>query len=183
VSSSQLQLRVAIGLLTVNTVADLVVFWGLYYFLRPAGRALSLLALLFGVAHTVVMTGAVTNLTNLLHMASSDLPAEAFAAQVATETDAFAWAWQAGMVMFGVHLLLRGWLLFAAGYMKKVLGIVMWVVAAGYLVDGFGQILVAGYTGSNPVGWLEVALPVWLIWFVVTSRRPALVTTRPDAGP
>ena len=68
--------------------------------------------------------------------------------------------------MFGVHLLLRGWLLFKAGYMKKLLGAVMLIVAVSYLIDGFCQILISGYDSpimSIYVGWLEALLPVWLI--------------------
>ncbi|MCL2423260.1 MAG: DUF4386 domain-containing protein [Micrococcales bacterium] len=172
VATSEQQLRVAIVLLTLNAIADIVVFWALYHFLQPAGRALSHLALLFGLMHVVVMAVAVTNLVDLLHMATSGLPSETLEGPAATAAAAFTWAWQAGMVMFGVHLLLRGWLLFTAGYLKKVLGITMWVVAVGYLVDAFGQMLIATYTTawvSNSVGWLEVVLPLWLVW---VSTRP-----------
>ena len=164
--SSEQSFRIAIFLLTLNVIADVVVFWALYSFLKPINKSISLLAAVFGVMHAVVMLSAVCSLVELLNMANyatSD-PVMLYA-QTATAIAAFNWAWQGGMVMFGIHLLLRGWLLLKAGYMKRILGILMLVVAAGYLIDGFGQILISGYDSSVVsvyVGWLEVVLPIWL---------------------
>ena len=165
------QFRVAICLLTLNVVADIVVFWALYYFLRPTGKSISLLALLFGVIHAVVALSAVNNLIDILLMINSTaseslIHSDMFHVQIATLTGAFHWAWQAGMVMFGVHMLLRGYLFVKAGYMKKWLGIILLIVAAGYLFDGFGQILVSGFGNplvTNYVGWFEALLVIWLL--------------------
>ncbi|MDR2712753.1 MAG: DUF4386 domain-containing protein [Clostridiales bacterium] len=166
---SEQQFRIAICLLILNVIADIVVFWALYSFLKPVNKSISLLAALFGAMHAVVALAATNNLIDLLHMADrsiSGFNSEIFYAQTITAIDAFNWAWQAGMVMFSIHLLLRGWLLLKAGYLKKMLGIVMLIVAAGYLIDGFGRILISGYNSSLVsvyVGWLEVVLPIWLL--------------------
>jgi len=167
--ASEQQFRLAICLLVLNVIADIIVFWALYYFLRPISNSLSLLAVLFGIMHAVVGLSAVNNLTNILHMiditaSGSMVSADMFQLQAATMISAFHWAWQAGMVMFGVHLIFRGCLLFKAGYMKKWLGVIILVVAAGYLVDGFGQILISGYDSlSGYVGALEAVLVIWLL--------------------
>ena len=53
-----------------------------------------------------------------------------------------------------------------AGYMKKWLGVIILIVAAGYLIDGFGQILISGYDStvvSDYVGALEAVLIIWLL--------------------
>jgi hypothetical protein len=167
--ANEQQFRMAICLLTLNAIADVVVFWALYYFLKPISKSISLLAVLFGILHAVGLLSSVNNLIDLLHIAgasASSLNKDIFYSQVSTLINAFNWAWQAGMVMFGVHLLLRGWLLFKAAYMKKILGIVMWIVGVAYLIDGFGQILMSCYNTpyvSSAVGALEALLIVWLL--------------------
>ena len=162
--ANEQQFRIAIFLLTLNVIADIVVFWALYFILKPVNKSISILAALFGAMHTVVALSAINNLSDLLHLTCYPLFNTDMEAAIALH--AFHWAWQAGMVMFGIHLILRGWLLYRAAYMDKMLGIVMFIVAAGYLIDGFGQILISGYNSSVVsvyVGWMEALLPIWLI--------------------
>lgn len=180
--SSEQQFRIAIFFLTLNFISDIVVFWALYYFLKPVNKGISLLMLVFGVIHVAVGLLSINNLTGLLHLvnlaaSNSSFNAAMFHTQTATAINAFNWAWQAGFVMFGVHLMLRGYLFLKAGCMKKWLGIALMTAAAGYLIDGFGQILFHGYDTSfvsNYVGILEVLLPVWLL---VKGRNAELQPT------
>jgi hypothetical protein len=53
--------------------------------------------------------------------------------------------WTAGLVLFGVHLILLGVLAWRASYAPTILGILLVVAGLGYAVDGFGVVLVAGY--------------------------------------
>ena len=173
--ASEQQLRIAIFLLTLNFIVDIVVFWALYYFLKPVSKSISLLALLFGGMHVIVGLLSISNLTSLLHMASraafdSALDAAMFHAQAAVAIDAFNWAWQAGFVIFGIHLFLRGGLFFKAGYMKKWLGIALLIAAAGYLMDGFGQMLMSGYN-IPVVGYVGILEAILAVWLLVEGRK------------
>ena len=172
--ASEQQFRIAIFLLTLNFIVDIFVFWALYYFLKPVSRSLSLLTLLFGIMHVMVGLLSISNLTSLLHMVSrvasdSLFSAAMFHAQAAVAIDAFNWAWQAGFVIFGVHLFLRGSLFLKAGYMKKWLGIALLIAASGYLIDGFGQMLISGYIPV--VGYVGILEAVLAIWLLVEGRK------------
>ena len=174
--ASEQRFRLGILFLVLNFIADVFVFWGLYYFLKPVSKSISFLTLLFGLMHVVIGLLSVSNLTALLHMANrivfdTSLSPSFFYSQAATMIDAFHWAWQAGFVIFGLHLLLRGCLFFWAGYMKKLLGIALILAGAAYLFDGFAQIIVFGYNTTyvaTYLGTLEILLPVWLL---IKGRR------------
>ena len=176
--ASEQQFRLGILFLVLNFIADVFVFWALYYFLKPISKSVSFLTLLFGLIHVVVGLLSVSNLSALLHMANrivldTSLDLSLFHAQAATMIDAFNWAWQAGFVIFGLHLLLRGCLFYRAGYMKKLLGITLILAGAAYMFDGFAQIIVSGYNttyAATYLGTLEILLPFWLL---IKGRRIA----------
>lgn len=53
--------------------------------------------------------------------------------------------WAFSLIIFGLHLLIIGYLMFKAGFMKRILGILLIIASLGYLVDGFGQVLSSDY--------------------------------------
>lgn len=75
-----------------------------------------------------------------------------------------------GLAIFGLHLILVGYLVFKSGYATKWMGILLGVLLAiaglGYMVDSFGRLLLPSYTASVAqvtfVG--EVLLIFWLLW-------------------
>jgi len=79
--------------------------------------------------------------------------------------DAYNTIWLVGLILFGVHLLLIGYLAYRSGFMAKVFGILLVVAGLGYLVDGFVLVLVPG--PSISIGQFtfvgEVALIFWLL--------------------
>jgi hypothetical protein len=79
--------------------------------------------------------------------------------------DAYGTIWLVGLILFGVHLLLIGYLAYRSGFMAKVFGILLVVAGLGYIADGFVAVLVPGPTISlgqfTFVG--EAALIFWLL--------------------
>jgi hypothetical protein len=79
---------------------------------------------------------------------------------------AFQSIWDKGLILFGFHLLVLGYLAFKSGYVPKWLGGFLVLTALGYIVDGFGKILSPVYSLNIAqftfVG--EVLLIFWLLW-------------------
>jgi hypothetical protein len=79
---------------------------------------------------------------------------------------AFQSIWDIGLILFGFHLLVLGYLAFKSGYVPKWLGGFLVLAAVGYIVDGFGKILSPVYSLNLAqftfVG--EVLLIFWLLW-------------------
>ena len=79
--------------------------------------------------------------------------------------DAYGTIWLVGLIIFGVHLLLIGYLAYRSGFMAKVFGILLVIAGLGYIADGFVAVLVPG--ASISIGQFtfvgEVALIFWLL--------------------
>jgi hypothetical protein len=69
------------------------------------------------------------------------------------------------MIVFGFHLLIIGYLIFRAGYMKRILGILLILASAGYLIDGIGNILSKDYNVTIALYTFigELVLIFWLL--------------------
>ena len=89
----------------------------------------------FRIAYAAVYLVAIAQLVIAVDLLGD--PAQALLAVNAYDT-----IWHVGLILFGVHLLLIGALAYRSGYMPKIFGILLVIAGAGYLVDGFGAVLV-----------------------------------------
>jgi hypothetical protein len=158
ISESQALFRQGIASLILVAVLDIVAAAALYTLFAPVNRSVSLMAAGFRVAYAAVYLVAIIQLVVALGLLSD--PDEAMRA-----VDAYDTVWHVGLILFGVHLLLVGYLAYRSGYMAKVFGILLVVAGLGYLADGFGAVLVPGY--ALDIGRFtfvgEVALIFWLL--------------------
>ena len=184
IASSEGLYRLGLASDLVAFLFDAVVAVLLYVLLRPVNRTLSLLAAVFRLlAHPAI---AAVNLLN--HYMALLLAQEAVNGAVSgvEPTQALALAFTElhgagyliGGAFFGVHLLLLGYLVYRAGYLPRVLGILLAVAAAGYLVESFGSFLLPRYEPvyvwivAVPAVIAEFSLAVWLVARGVRSAFP-----------
>ncbi len=92
--------------------------------------------------------------------------------EVLAQIQQFEDIWSLGLGLFGIHLLLIGWLAFRSGFVPRFIGVLVSIAGLGYLVDSFGGLLFATYTfelaSFTFIG--EVVLMIWLLVFA--ARRP-----------
>jgi len=152
--------RMCILLLFTVAILDIVVAWALYILLRPANKNLSALAAWLRVVYAGVFIFAVSKLYLALQVITAD------GTQAMAFLKAFQGIWDKGLILFGFHLLVLGYLAFKSGYVPKWLGIFLVLASVGYIVDGFGKILSPVYSLNIAqftfVG--EVLLMFWLLW-------------------
>jgi hypothetical protein len=158
ISESQALFRQGIASLILVAVLDIVAAGALFTLFAPVNRSVSLMAAGFRVAYAAVYLVAIIQLVVALGLLGD--PDQALRA-----IDAYGTIWHVGLTLFGVHLLLIGYLAYRSGFMAKVFGILLVVAGLGYLADGFGAVLVPDYSISigqfTFVG--EVALIFWLL--------------------
>jgi Domain of unknown function (DUF4386) len=158
IAGSQALFRWGIASLILVAVLDVVVAGALFTLFAPVNRSVSLMAAGFRVAYAAVYLVAIIQLVVALGLLGD--PAQALRA-----IDAYNTIWLVGLILFGVHLLLIGYLAYRSGFMAKVFGILLVVAGLGYVVDGFLAVLVPGPSFSigqfTFVG--EVALIFWLL--------------------
>jgi hypothetical protein len=81
--------------------------------------------------------------------------------------------WHVSLVLFGLHLVLIGYLACKSGYVPWVLGVLLVIAGGGYLVDSFGGLLVAGYT-INVAAFTFVGEALLMLWLLVKGRNVTL---------
>lgn len=124
----------------VTFVCDLLVAWGLYVLLAPVHRALSLLAAWFRLVYTAIALVALLNLATVFRLVHAPgRGTELGAAQLHSQVDlllrSFHYEWGMGLVLFGVYLVLLGYLVYRSGYIPRFLGVLLAIAGVGWLVD------------------------------------------------
>jgi Domain of unknown function (DUF4386) len=166
-ADSETLFRLGIASLLVVAGLDIVVAWALFTVFEPVSSRLSMLAAWFRVVYAAIFAVAIAQLVGMLRL----LPeAHGMAAQVLSGVHAYEDIWTAGLVLFGFHLILLGVLALRASYAPVLLGILLVVAGLGYVVDGFGVMLFAGY-GANVAAFTFVGEVVLIVWLLVSGRR------------
>lgn len=166
--------RIGIVAWVLIGVLDVVVAFALYMVFRPVSRSVSLLAAWFRLTYTAVFVAGMQSFMSVLRLLGDAEYMKAFDAsqlqsQVMQSLDAFQDTWIIGLVLFGVHLGLLGYLAYQSGYVPRLFGILLLAAAASYLVDNLAKIAIPSYGGgvalviAVPAFVGELALAVWLL--------------------
>jgi hypothetical protein len=161
-----------LGIASLLTVAGLgvIVAWGLYRVFKPVSNNLSLLAAWLRVAYAAIFAVAIAQLAGVLHL----LPdANAQSGQILTQVQAYKDIWNAGLLLFGLHLIVLGVLAWRASYAPAILGALLVVAGLGYAIDAFGTVLFAGYH-ANVATFTFLGEVVLIAWLLVKGRRLAV---------
>lgn len=164
IAGSEGTFRLGIAGFLVVAVLDVGVAWALFAVFRPVQTTVSAVAGLLRVVYAAVHVVAVTQLPAALTAASD--------AEVLAAVERFQEVWTLGLGLFGVHLLLVGWLAWQARVRgSKVVGALVALAGLGYTIDAVGPLVSADYA-------LELALYtfvgelVLMGWLLVATRRP-----------
>jgi hypothetical protein len=156
--NSEALFRWGIASLILVAVFDIVVAAALLRLFEPVNRSLSITAAWFRVAYAAVYLVAIIQLVVALGLLGDP-------DQASRAIDAYDTIWLISLILFGIHLLLIGYLAYRSGFMAKVFGILLVIAGLGYIADGFVAVLVPG--PSISIGQFtfvgEVALIFWLL--------------------
>jgi hypothetical protein len=173
--ANELQFRLSILSFLFVIVLDVIVAWGLYVVFRPVNRNLSLLAAWFRVVYAAVFLVTILNLGNalrLLHSADTLVVLETvqLQAQALLALNAFSDGWAFALSVFGLHLIVLGYLVFKAGFMPKMLGALLVIAGLGYMFDSITGFLFPDF--GVTVGQLTFIGELLLaFWLVIKSAR------------
>lgn len=97
------------------------------------------------LAYAGVLAVAVAYLleaVRLISDGSSGLSGDQANVQALLEIEAFGDIWNAGLQLFGLHLLLLGWLTHRSGVAPRVLSVLLAVAGVGYIFDTVAAVLI-----------------------------------------
>jgi hypothetical protein len=174
ISASEGTFRLGVACLYLVVVLDVVVAWALFRFFSPVSGSIARLAAWFRLAYAGVYLVAISQLAGVPGLLRDDgyataLGREQVQAHALLAVDSYHDIWLAGLVLFGAHLLLVGYLAYRSGYVPRLLGVLLVVAGAGYVVDTLGSVLFRSPVTVSTFTFLgEFLLAVWL---VARSRR------------
>ncbi|MBM7075179.1 DUF4386 domain-containing protein [Micromonospora humida] len=176
-------LTLAVVALFAVACLDVLVGWALRAFLDHAQPTVALLAAWCRTGYAVVLAGAVVHLTGVAGLLRDGAGADRLRADGYPGLTGFQQVWSLGLLLFGVHLLLVGWLAWRSDTVPTWVAALVAVAGAGYLADSAGPLVTADYpvqvAGVTFVG--EVVLLGWLLVHAARHRRPTARPVAPDA--
>jgi hypothetical protein len=172
--NSEALFRWGIASLVLAAVLDIIIAGALLVLFQPVSRGVSMMAALFRVAYAAVFLVAIIQLVLALGLLGD--PTQAMRA-----IDAYNTIWLVGLIFFGVHLVLIGYLAYRSGYMAKIFGILLVVAGLGYLIDGFGTVLVPNYS-INIAQFTFVGEAALMFWLLIKGTRKEFSNGEVDQG-
>ena len=168
------------GLFRVGFFADSIMFLSdialavlLYVLLKPVSKVAALVAMCFRLAQTAVLA------LNLLHYHAAILLlngtgySAAFGMKQLNALTSFfldmhGHGYDLGLLLFGLHCLLLGYLVFKSRYFPRVLGVLLVAAGITYLIGSYTRFLFPNYvTAVSPIYVVaivsEVSLCLWLL--------------------
>jgi hypothetical protein len=176
--------RLGIASLVVAVGLDVVVAWALYRVFSPVNKSLSMLAAAMRLVYSGVFMVAVAQLLGVVRLLSDDgylavFGADQVNAQAMVGITAFNDIWYVGQFLFGLHLLLIGYLAYRSGYVPRLLGALIAISGLGYAADSLGAVLSQG-------SWTDISAFTFIgefllaLWLLIRARSIAVRTSALD---
>lgn len=158
-------------------VFDVVAAAGLYYLLRPVSKIFSMLSAWFRLMHVAVYGAGVVNLLLAVYLLNGgqgmlESSSVQLDEQIMFLISGHDFAFKIGLVFFGFHFLILGYLILKSTYIPNILGVLLLILGVGYLFNSMASILMTNYEeyqrtiqiivlGSALLG--ELSLCIWLL--------------------
>lgn len=163
IGNNQIQFLAGIIALFIVTILDVIVAAAWYVLFAPVNRTVSAIAAWARVSYAVGFMVAISQL--VIALATVDEPQAALAA-----TQSFTAIWVSVLGIFGVHLLLVGYLAFRSGFMARIFGILLALAGAGYIADAIGALTVPGFEATF-ASFLFIGEVAVIFWLFIRGRR------------
>lgn len=168
-------------------ISDIVVAWAFYIFLKPINKHLSLLGAWLRLSYATILGIAIMNLLFVLLLTNNTddvtlLGIGQLQAHVMLYLNAFDTIWSIGLIIFGGHLLIVGYLAFKSDSIPRILSILLLVAAIGYMIIHLcltflpqydGLITIFEYIFTVPMIAGELGFGIWLL--IRGGRTPKCV--------
>jgi hypothetical protein len=167
--------RLGVASLYLAAVLDVVVAWALLRVFSTVNAELARLGAWLRLAYAAVFMVALSQLAGIPALLTDADGTSAFTdgqlqAQALARVDTFQDIWFAGLVLFGAHLIVVGYLAYRSGFVPRLIGVLLVLAGAGYVFDSFVSVFIedAPFAVSNVTFLGEFLLGLWLLF---RSRR------------
>jgi hypothetical protein len=183
IMANELLFRLGIGGFVIVIILDVVVAWGLYVFLKPVNRSVSLLAAWFRLLYAAVFGFVLLYLVIPVRLLSgadylTALGTDQLNAQALLSLNTFTDGWAIGYAcFFGLHLFFLGYLVLKSDYIPRILGVLLIISSLAYLIDNGARLVFPNYEDYQAVASMVVFLPAFIgeftfmLWLLFRGGR------------
>lgn len=178
IKSSNMLFKAEIFGWVIILITDIVVAWAFYIFLKPINQSLSLLGAWLRLTYATILGIAILNLIFVLLLSKSTdylslFKSDQLQAHMMLFLEAFEFIWSTGLIIFGGHLLIVGYLAFKSDKIPKVISILLLLAAIGYIVINLFSTILSQYDTaisilkivfSVPMIVGELGFGIWLLF-------------------
>jgi len=164
ITSNDLLFRIGILSFIIMVLADLFVAWALYVLFEEQDKNISLLSAWFRLVNVTIFAIALFHLFTILQFVNEpnalpDFDKTQMQAQIMLSFSDFNNTWLLGLIFFGIHLLLLGYLIIKSTAISSIIGYLLVMASLGYLADSFAQLLWPDYDDYKDIFLLIVVIP------------------------
>jgi len=151
---------------------DVLLIWSLFGLTKSISKNMSFVASFFRLLHALFFGVALFKLWEIYKLtfnASISINKKNNVAELLSDFDKL---WTVGLLFFGIHLVVVGYLIIKSTYIPKVLGVLLLLAALGYIIDGMAKLFMPNYIDYKDVFETIVIMPsvigefsftVWLL--------------------
>lgn len=177
--------KMAILGFTIMLFFDLVLVWGLYKLFFKVDQVYARLASVLRFTNVLVFGIALYQLIKVYvllseHETTFIMTNTFLVNRVLILINDFNYIWLIGLLFFGIHLVVLGYLIWKSAVVPKWLGVLLLFAALGYVVDSIAQLFLQNYSDYEfifsasvilPGVIGELALTFWLLFRSYSFRK------------
>jgi hypothetical protein len=157
----------------IMILADALLVWTLYKLLENVNQRLSLLASAFRLINVIFFGLALSKLIMVYGLMNGANLGDASPESILALVQSFDRTWIVGLIFFGVHLAMLGFLILKASKVPNWIGYLLMLASAGYVIDGFANLYLPAYEDLQNIFMLMVVIPgvagefsltIWLLF-------------------
>lgn len=178
IKSSNMLFKAEIFGWVIILITDIVVAWAFYIFLKPINKSLSLLGAWFRLTYAAMLGIAILNLIFVLLLSKSTdylslFKIDQLQAHMMLFLEAFESIWSIGLIIFGGHLMIVGYLVFKSDRIPRVISVLLLFASIGYIVINLFNTILSQYDAvisilkivfNVPMILGELGFGIWLLF-------------------
>jgi hypothetical protein len=186
IKDSHMLFRLGIFSFLIMVLFDAVLAWALYILFKTVNKDISLLSGWLRLVNSAVFGIALYNLFGVLQIIDGAAYLKTFGndnlqAHLMLLLNAFNNTWLIGLVFFGLHLFLLGYLILKSTYAPRFIGILLIFASIGYVVDSCANFLLPNYMDYKSIFMFivvvpgvigELSLTFWLLFRGTKLQQP-----------
>lgn len=152
---------------------DVLLVWSLFYLTQSVSRNLSFVASFFRLMHAIFFVIALSKLWRAYQLTAEAESGNGLELEVMNLVSDFDLVWTLGLLIFGLHLIVLGFLSLKSTFIPKIIGLFLLLAAMGYMLDGIAKLAYENYLIYQPYFEMgvvltgvigELSFTIWLLF-------------------